>query len=100
MTSRQNLFNESQIASAAAQRVSPPIEVERYELNSPPLHHFEIKRRDFVKIFGAGIAVFLVAKDALAQQQGESGGGRRGGFRASKCRRKFRRGCTWTKTAQ
>jgi nicotinate dehydrogenase subunit B len=80
MTSRQNLFNESQIASAAAQRVSPPIEVERYELNSPPLHHFEIKRRDFVKIFGAGIAVFLVAKDALAQQQGESGGGRRGGF--------------------
>ncbi len=48
--------------------------------NSPPLHHFEIERRDFVKIFGAGIAVFLVAKDALAQQQGESGGGRRGGF--------------------
>ncbi len=35
MSSRQNLFNESQIASAAAQRVSPPIEVERYELQLP-----------------------------------------------------------------
>lgn len=56
----------------------PAIEPERYELHSPPLHHFEIERRDFVKIFGAGIAVFLVAKPALAQQ-GESGGGRRGG---------------------
>lgn len=55
----------------------PAIEPERYELHSPALHHFEIERRDFVKIFGAGIAVFLVAKPALAQQ-GESGGGRRG----------------------
>jgi CO/xanthine dehydrogenase Mo-binding subunit len=53
------------------------IEPERYELHAPPVHHFEVDRRDFVKIFGAGIAVFLVTKDALAQQ-GESGGGRRG----------------------
>ena len=48
------------------------IEPERYELHSAPIHHFEIDRRDFVKVFGAGIAVFLVAKNAIAQQ-GESG---------------------------
>jgi len=53
------------------------IEPERYELHSAPTHHFEIDRRDFVKIFGAGIAVFLVAKEAIAQQ-GESGGAQRG----------------------
>jgi len=55
------------------------IEPERYELLSPPVHHFEIDRRDFAKLVGAGIAVFLISKGALAQQQqGESGG--RGGF--------------------
>ena len=54
------------------------IEPERYELRAKPSYNFELDRRDFVKIFGAGIAVFLVAKGAFAQQ-GESGG-RRGGF--------------------
>ena len=53
------------------------IEPERYELHSAPAHHFEIDRRDFVKVFGAGIAVFLMAKEAVAQQ-GESGGAQRG----------------------
>ncbi len=76
MSSSQTPFGNSQNISGNA----AAIEVERYELRSPALHHFEIERRDFVKIFGAGIAVFLVTKDALAQQQGESGGARRGGF--------------------
>jgi len=53
------------------------LEPERYELHNPPVHHFEIDRRDFAKIIGAGIAVFLISKGAFAQQQGESG---RGGF--------------------
>ena len=53
------------------------LEPERYELHSPPVHHFEIDRRDFAKIIGAGIAIFLISKGAVAQQQGESG---RGGF--------------------
>src|SRR5579863_10247856 len=57
------------------------LEPERYELHTPPVHHFEIDRRDFAKLVGAGIAVFLISKGALAQQQqGESGG--RGGFGA------------------
>ncbi len=53
------------------------LEPERYELLKPPVHHFEIDRRDFAKIIGTGIAIFLISKGAMAQQQGESGG--RGG---------------------
>ncbi len=53
------------------------IEFERYELRERPAHHFEFDRRDFAKVFGAGIAVLLVSKGAVARQ--ESGQGR-GGF--------------------
>src|ERR1039458_2413164 len=54
------------------------LEPERYELQTPPVHHFELDRRDFAKIVGTGIAVFLLSKGAISQQQqGESGG--RGG---------------------
>ena len=42
------------------------VEPERYEFRALPMHHFELARRDFFKILGAGIAVFAVAKDALA----------------------------------
>jgi nicotinate dehydrogenase subunit B len=61
------------------------LEPERYELQTPPVHHFEIDRRDFAKIVGTGIAVFLLSKGAIAQQQqqGESGG-RGGGQSAPK----------------
>ena len=47
-------------------------EPERYELRSKPLHHFELDRRDFFKLLGAGIAVFAVAKGSLAQETGPS----------------------------
>jgi nicotinate dehydrogenase subunit B len=53
------------------------IEPERYELFEPPVHHFDLDRRDFTKLFGAGIAIFLISKGTITQQQGESGG--RGG---------------------
>ncbi|HLV96566.1 MAG TPA: molybdopterin cofactor-binding domain-containing protein [Candidatus Acidoferrales bacterium] len=56
----------------------PAIEVERYELNEPSQHHFDLQRRDFFKALGAGLLVACVLKDALAFQ--ESGGGRRRGF--------------------
>jgi nicotinate dehydrogenase subunit B len=45
------------------------IEPERYEFSASPIHQFELARRDFFKILGAGIAVFAVAKDALAAQE-------------------------------
>jgi nicotinate dehydrogenase subunit B len=63
------------------------IEPERYELHTPPVHHFEIDRRDFAKIVGTGIAVFLLSKGAIAQQQGQQqqgeSGGRGGGGQAA-----------------
>lgn len=64
------------------------LEPERYELHTPPVHHFEIDRRDFAKIVGTGIAVFLLSKGAIAQQQGQQqqgeSGGRGGGQAAPK----------------
>ncbi len=44
-------------------------EPERYEFNASPIHHFELARRDFFKVLGAGIAVFVVAEEALATQE-------------------------------
>jgi nicotinate dehydrogenase subunit B len=44
-------------------------EPERYEFSSAPIHQFDLVRRDFFKILGAGIAVFAIAKDALAIQE-------------------------------
>src|SRR5467141_5312896 len=45
------------------------LEPERYEFRAAPMHQFELARRDFFKILGAGIAVFAIAKDALARQE-------------------------------
>jgi nicotinate dehydrogenase subunit B len=45
------------------------IEPERYEFSAAPFHQFELARRDFFKILGAGIAVFAIAKDALPAQE-------------------------------
>ena len=45
------------------------IEPERYEFRAAPIHQFELARRYFFKILGAGIAVFAIAKDAPALQE-------------------------------
>jgi CO/xanthine dehydrogenase Mo-binding subunit len=45
-----------------------PLEPERYEFSAKPLHQFELARRDFFKILGAGIAVFAIAKDSFGQE--------------------------------
>src|SRR5207302_7759706 len=57
------------------------IEVERYEFHEALPYSFEPDRREFFKLAGAGIAVFLVAADALAQQPGQRPGGGMGGGR-------------------
>ena len=44
------------------------LEPERYEFHPPSLHEFALARRDFFKILGAGIAVFAITKDSLAQE--------------------------------
>jgi isoquinoline 1-oxidoreductase len=53
------------------------LEPERYELRSNALHHFNLQRRDFFKVMGAGIAIFTVAANASAAQ--ESGARRHDG---------------------
>ncbi|HET9179493.1 MAG TPA: molybdopterin cofactor-binding domain-containing protein [Terriglobia bacterium] len=49
------------------------IEPERYELREAPLHHFELDRRDFFKLIGGGVAVFLLLPRGLAQESGRRG---------------------------
>jgi isoquinoline 1-oxidoreductase len=44
-------------------------EPERYEFASGSIHHFELARREFFKLLGAGIAVFAIAKDSQAAQE-------------------------------
>jgi CO/xanthine dehydrogenase Mo-binding subunit len=50
------------------------IEPERYEFRALPMHQFALGRRDFFKIFGAGLAVFAVARDVSAIQETAPGG--------------------------
>jgi nicotinate dehydrogenase subunit B len=44
-------------------------EPERYEFRAAPIHQFDLARRDFFKILGAGIAVFATAKDVPGAQE-------------------------------
>jgi len=57
--------------STMKERFAP--EPERYEFSAAPIHQFELARRDFFKVLGAGIAVFVVAKDALPAQETAAG---------------------------
>jgi CO/xanthine dehydrogenase Mo-binding subunit len=50
------------------------LEPERYEFSSGPIHHFELARREFFKILGAGIAVFAITKNTSAQETAPSRG--------------------------
>jgi nicotinate dehydrogenase subunit B len=45
------------------------MEPERYEFTAAPIHQFELARRDFFKLLGAGIAVFTITKDVMAVQE-------------------------------
>jgi len=45
------------------------LEPERYEFSSGSIHHFELARREFFKLLGAGIAVFAIARDSQAAQE-------------------------------
>jgi nicotinate dehydrogenase subunit B len=45
------------------------IEPERYEFLAAPIHQFDLARRDFFKLLGAGIAVFAVAKSSAGMQE-------------------------------
>ena len=49
------------------------IEPERYELHAEPVYRFDVTRRRFFKMFGGGIAIFLL----LGEGAGQSRRGRR-----------------------
>jgi nicotinate dehydrogenase subunit B len=64
----------------------PAIEPERYEFREEPAWGFQLgggslPRRDFFKLVGCGVAVFLVARSGAAQESGGRAGAARGGFR-------------------
>jgi nicotinate dehydrogenase subunit B len=65
--------NPSAVGAALPIQFVP--EPERYELRSAAFHNFNLQRRDFFKVMGAGIAIFSVAAGAAPAQ--ESGGTRR-----------------------
>ncbi|HEX6961655.1 MAG TPA: molybdopterin cofactor-binding domain-containing protein, partial [Lacipirellula sp.] len=44
------------------------MEIERYELRSPPAYRFSADRREFVGVLGAGLVIAVGARSALAQR--------------------------------
>jgi isoquinoline 1-oxidoreductase len=54
------------------------LEPERYELTRAPSYHFELARREFFKILGAGILVVSVLKETAWMQESGQGGAQRG----------------------
>lgn len=52
-----------------------PFEPERYELRAGPAYRFEVDRREFVKVLGTGLVVWLAAEPAPAQESGRAGRG-------------------------
>src|SRR5229473_3173931 len=50
------------------------IEVERYELNEGSAYRFAFDRREFMKVFGGGIALIIPLSNALAQEGQRQGG--------------------------
>jgi nicotinate dehydrogenase subunit B len=61
-------------ATTSSQSQKLGLEPERYEFTSGSIHHFDLARREFFKLLGAGIAVFAVAKSAAAQETAPSHG--------------------------
>jgi isoquinoline 1-oxidoreductase len=53
------------------------LEVERYELHQEPTYNFGFDRRQFMKVFGGGLALIVPLTSLVAQdrEQGESGRG-------------------------
>ena len=57
--------------AAVESGAKPGIAPERYEFFARPAHHFQLARRDFFKLLGAGVAVFTTAsaKSSEAAQE-------------------------------
>jgi isoquinoline 1-oxidoreductase len=51
---------------------SPALEAERYELAELPRYRFELERRDFIRLFGAGLLIAVASGDLIAQESGRA----------------------------
>jgi len=50
-------------------------EPERYELHEGPFYHFEVTRRGFIQVLGAGVLISVAVPPLFAQRAGRGGGG-------------------------
>ena len=57
--------------------IDEPLEPERYELREGPAYRFDLDRREFVQILGAGLVISLSGNVSLAQQRSRRGRRRR-----------------------
>jgi nicotinate dehydrogenase subunit B len=70
----KGLALSSMTTSPTNQSQNLVLEPERYEFSSGSIHHFDLARREFFKLLGAGIAVFAVATKSQAQETAPSHG--------------------------
>ena len=71
MTARFPVIPRSKATRNLSSSSIDSIEPERYELRSSAIHQFNLERRDFFKVMGAGIAIFTVTlKGSAAQESG------------------------------
>ena len=49
------------------------VEPERYEFAAPPSYIFELDRREFFKLLGAGVLVVSAMRQSSAQESGRGG---------------------------
>src|SRR5439155_108613 len=49
------------------------LDPERYELSAEPLYHFDVDRREFFKLLGAGVLVYSALNRAVTQESGGAG---------------------------
>lgn len=49
--------------------MSSALEPERYEFCAPTTHRFELQRRDFFKLLGAGVLIISAVPEAIARQE-------------------------------
>src|SRR5687768_13379013 len=64
---RGESFSEARITMSNSREPDPFLEPERYELSETPHYHFDLNRRDFLAVTGAGLLILATHTDAIAQ---------------------------------
>ncbi len=72
-------MNEKETVREEETRANETLAPERYELFAPPAYHFDLERRNFLKVMGGGVGVFLLVRNPAVLGQGRESGQRRFG---------------------